>query len=172
MAGENGKIRAGLKRLIAEATGQIYGIIGTVTAIDKGERTCTVTPITGEADVQDVNLQANTSLDNGIVTFPVLDSEVIVSFLSDENAYISLFSEIDEIRINNGENGGLINISDLVGKLNTVENDLNDLKTVLAAWVPVTQDGGTALKAALGTYYTEFIVPTQEAELEDTNVLH
>lgn len=83
----------------------------------------------------------------------------------------------DKIILNGGENKGLINISDLVDKLNTLEEDLNNLKTVFSSWVPVASDGGMALKTALtvppGTAWaTKRLTKTKESDLEDTKVTH
>lgn len=171
MAGEDRTLTE-LVRILAKTGEQVFSEVGTVKEINEEERTCTVVPSNGNAEILDVNLQANINLKNGIVMFPVIDSEVMVTFLSEENAYISLYSDIDRIVINNGENGGLINIVDLVDKLNTVEDDLNNLKNIFALWVPVSQDGGAALKAALANYLTDFILPTTKLDLEDPNVTH
>ena len=50
---------------------------------------------------------------------------------------------------NGGDLGGLINVADLTDRLNTIEKDINNLKSVMSSWVPVSQDGGAALKSAV-----------------------
>lgn len=80
----------------------------------------------------------------------------------------------DEILFNGGDKGGLINIKDLVTKLNNIEEDLNNLKSILNNWSPVAQDGGSALKLALTTsgWLTNTLVKTQQSDIEDTKVKH
>ena len=77
-----------------------------------------------------------------------------------------------DIVFNGGSNNGLIKISDLISKMNAIENDLNTMKGIWAACVPVPTDGGTAIKAAFATYAAQLFVPTLQAELENTKVKH
>ena len=80
--------------------------------------------------------------------------------------------EDGQIEFNGGDNGGLINITDLTGKLNTIERDLNALKTTLAGWTPVPQDGGAALKAAITTWATQQLQLTQNNDYQDNKIKH
>ena len=41
----------------------------------------------------------------------------------------------------------------VLDELNKLASDINTLKAVFSAWVPVPQDGGAALKVAAGTWY-------------------
>lgn len=68
--------------------------------------------------------------------------------------------------------GGLVRIVDLVGKLNTIEDSINELKMVLAAWAPIANDGGGALKTAITDWAASMLQPTQQAEIENTKVTH
>ncbi len=43
--------------------------------------------------------------------------------------------------------------SDFVALAAKVDQELNDLKSAISGWVPVPNDGGAALKAALGTWF-------------------
>jgi hypothetical protein len=158
---------------------EIYSLIGVVAEVDESKRTTTVFPIDGSAQIYDVKLQANESGTTGLVQIPTEGSEVVVKFLSKETAFVSLCTEVDkvlidteEITINGGSNGGLININDLITKINTVENDLNSLKLALTSWVPVPNDGGAALKAATATYSGQTLTPTVVTDLEDTKITH
>lgn len=78
----------------------------------------------------------------------------------------------DGIVFNGGNNNGLVKIGDLVGRLNAIEQDINNLKTVFASWVTVPQDGGAALKAASAVWSGKRITPTKQTDIEDTKITH
>ena len=65
-----------------------------------------------------------------------------------------------------------INVEDLISKLNAIEKDLNNLKKAFASWVPVSQDGGAALKVLLAQYSGKLFSETKRSEIEDTKVTH
>lgn len=170
-----------LDEWIANALKQekIYSIIGTVSNIDEVKRICDVTPLGDEATRFDVRLQSAISKKVGIVLIPKDGSDVIISFMNKTQAFVSLTSTLEKILIdtdlvqfNGGDNKGLVNVVDLVSKLNTLENDLNTLKTALSSWIPVPNDGGAALKTLITTFAGATLTPTLQSELEDPLVTH
>ena len=84
---------------------------------------------------------------------------------------VEVSNSIDVI-LNTGSNGGMVKVNSLVSKLNTVESDLNNLKTVLSTWVPVPNDGGAALKTAAASWAGQTLTPTQASDLENNKVKH
>ena len=126
---------------------ELYSRIGTVVSVDEASKTVKVSLVNGE-DIDDVRLQQVPG-DLGILLKPAVDSLVIVAFTDNTTAYVSMFSELEELVFQNGVNGGLIKIDDLVTKLNDLNTKYNDLVTRLLTWVPVPGDGGTALKTIL-----------------------
>lgn len=142
----------------------------TVKNIDTTKMVCDCTPLDGSADFLDVRLNANYT--KGFTLIPKDGSIVIVTQLSDATAYVSMVSEVDEIYLAGEDNGGLVKVQDLVSKMNTIENDINTLKTIFSAWTPVPSDGGAALKLAAATWYAQTLTPTQVSELENKTVLH
>lgn len=76
------------------------------------------------------------------------------------------------VELNGNSNNGILKVVPTVGKLNIVENDLNNLKTLIAAWAPIPNDGGAALKAALTVWCATIITNTSTANLENPNVKH
>lgn len=126
---------------------ELYSRIGTVVSVDEDEKTAKISLANGE-DIDGVRLQQVPS-DTGIFLKPLVGSVVIVAFTDNTTAYISMFSELEELVFQDGVNGGLIKIDDLVAKLNDLNTKYNDLTTRLLAWVPVPGDGGTALKTIL-----------------------
>jgi hypothetical protein len=111
---------------------EIYSIVGEVTDVDESARTVDVQPNDESAELFGVLLQANADQTNGFVNIPSLNSQVVVTFLSKEIAFVSLFTEVDkvlidadEITLNGGTNGGLIVLSKLITKINRLENIIN-----------------------------------------------
>ena len=80
-----------------------YSLVCVVNSVDEEKRTCDVSPVSGEADIFDVRLQAKVSGDLGIVVFPSLGSDVTVTFMSKDLAFVSSTSKIENIKINIGE---------------------------------------------------------------------
>ena len=126
-----------IKEIIEKASkgdDEIYSIVATVDEVDESARTCTCTPINDGAQLFNVTLQAARSASTGFVQIPAANSHVVVTFLSKYTAFVSLCVEVDkvllncdEITLNDGDNGGLIIIADLVNKINALEDAHNGL---------------------------------------------
>lgn len=76
----------------------------------------------------------------------------------------------DNIEFNGGSLKGLVKLDSIVSKLNTVENDLNTIKTAFTTWVPVSMDGGAALKTATTSWASSTLTPTVATDLENTKI--
>lgn len=184
---EQVSIRDAINKIIEKRL-PLMSIPAKVTAVDESKGVCDVEPLDGTAEIFDVLINAEQTDDAGIVAVPAVDSVVYVTFVSKDVAFISLSSVIDKvfIKINNisleidkdaavfngGNNDGIVKIGDLIGKLNTIENDLNSLKAAFSSWVVVPADGGAALKTIAASWYGQTITPTLQTELEDTKVKH
>ena len=172
---------------IVKNNDEIFSIVAKVTSIDETERTCDVEPLNGDAEIFGVRLQSDIDGTNGFVMIPTVDSNVIVTFLNNTTGFVSLCSSVekihvtsnteitidcDDITFNGGSNDGLIKINDLVSKINAVENDINTLKSIFTAWVPVPMDGGAVLKTATATWSAQTITPTQKTDIENDKIKH
>lgn len=73
---------------------------------------------------------------------------------------------------NGGDLGGMVIAGKATDKLNAIEEDINELKTVFSSWVTVPQDGGAALKAAVSAWAGQQLITTQEAEISNDKVKH
>jgi len=138
--------------------------------------TCTIA-VDDDLDLSDVRLRVvsddNTS--SKMLLTPKIGSFVLVADLSGgdlSDMAVVMFSEVEKIIINGGNNGGLVKINDLVNHLNTIENDINSLKTAFAGWTPVAQDGGAALKGLIGDWSGQQLTPTKKSDMEDDKVKH
>lgn len=132
--------------------------------------------VTDELEYYDVQLGLS-----GMMIKPKVGSMCLLGILEGESAAAFLIRaedpELIEIRsanivINDGDNGGLIRIEDLVKKLNLLEKDINSLKQTCSGWTPVPQDGGSALKTALASWSAQKLTETKTADLENDKVKH
>ena len=76
----------------------------------------------------------------------------------------------DNIIFNGGKLNGLVKIDDLTKRLNTIENEINKLKGIMAGWVPVAQDGGAALKTAAADWSADTLLLTKRSDYENEKI--
>lgn len=76
------------------------------------------------------------------------------------------------ITLNGGGFGGMVKVEELTERINTIENDINELKNIFSAWVAVPQDGGAALSALTGNWAGNLLTPTQRGDYENEKVKH
>lgn len=171
-------IRDVLDEIIKQNVGkhEIYSIACTVDSVDLGARTCICTPINGGAELQDVRFQASLNGSAGLFIEPAADSIVIVSFLSKEIAYVSLFSEIenvyldfnDKVTFNGGANGAMVKIGDLVTRLNLIENKANAIISAYNSHTHVETGGTTATTVAV---VTGLLTTTTTTDIDNPDIL-
>lgn len=83
-----------------------------------------------------------------------------------------LLINCNEVIFNNGNNGGLIDIVDMVSAFNALQDDVNTLKNAFNTWVVVPEDGGAALKAAAASWSGQQLKVSQQSDFEDKTVTH
>lgn len=163
-------IRNSIRNMVGETKGQS---LFTAKVLSTDGETCCV-----DADGlvwSDVQLRAVVNgEESGILITPKTGSYVTVADLSGDLTQIVVvgFSEVESIKINGGHNGGLINIEDLVKRLNYIEDKIGALMDIFNDWPVTPEDGGAALKSALFPWYTGQIKKTRRADIEDEKVKH
>ncbi|MEO1006845.1 MAG: hypothetical protein AAFW67_13565 [Cyanobacteria bacterium J06638_38] len=135
--------------------------------------------------------------ESGFILYPKVGSPVIIGIVDNNPAdcFVAQYSECDGMQFvikdkhsfkvdangnavwtaNNqihfdGATNGLIKIPELVQKINTLESDLNALKTAFNGWTPVPNDGGGALKIATGAWAGSSITQTTESDIKHDKV--
>lgn len=88
------------------------------------------------------------------------------------SGYSITISNDGKIELNGNAFGGLVKVSELVTKLNTLEYDLNTLKQIFVAWIVAPGDGGAALKALAASWASDFLISSTDTELKNENVTH
>lgn len=142
------------------ASGLMACMNGEIISVDKTEMTCEVS--FGDEDSVVASLVCGDKK-KGIVQVPKVGSNVVVMFYSNTIAFVVMVDEVDEILINGGENGGLVNVEELKSWMSNVESDLSTLKTLLSTSA-VAGNG-----AALGIVFNPV---TKNTEIEDKTIKH
>jgi len=180
------KIREGLKDL-ASNYGPDAIIPVTVTSVDTVNYMCDCTADDG-LDIPQV-LYKNFSDGNvDLIMQPAVNSRIWVGRINNTEEWIMLkpgkmdyvaiksgaaLFELTSgiIKMNGGDNGGLVLKEGLIEKLNTIESSLNTLKTLMQDWIPAPGDGGAALKTLITTWAGTALTETVAADIENTNIL-
>lgn len=134
-----------LLRILVGAT-DFFSKIGSVYDIDETKRTCSVKLRNADADLHGVRLQSQIDLKTGVLYIPTENSDVIIGFLDEDEAFISATSKIDKVELitekgidlNGNADGGLIQIVKLTDKLNKLTADFNKLVTKFNAHTHIT----------------------------------
>ena len=101
-------------------------------------------------------------------TSAVMDADGLRIDVGDISAHL----DKNAVAFNGGDFGGLVKVEALTKRLNTIENDINNLKTVFSSWIVAPQDGGAALKAAAGSWSGSRLTPTKRDDYENEKVKH
>lgn len=147
---------------------------GKVTAVDKPNRTCHVER-DGLPELFDVRLNAIVSPTGNMITiYPKVGSHVLCAVIENNptDTVVLQATDIDEIIINDGENGGVPLVEPIATQLQAIKDDLNSLKTVFKNWIVVAQDGGAALKTASTAWANQSLPDVEAAELQNEKFKH
>lgn len=120
-----------------------------------------VVVLTEDVESIEVNINDGTKL---VITEDVMSLNVKDGITLDIDDSAAVF--------NGGDLGGLINIEDLTSKLNNIEREINNLKTVFSSWAPVPQDGGAALKASVSSWAGKQLTLSKRGDYEDKKIKH
>lgn len=163
----NKQIRDAIK-LIAGNNGAT-NILCTVDSVNLVRKTCYCIPVNGDADFGDVKLIVNPN--NGFLIVPTVGSYVYISVVSPGVAFVSMFSEVQEIQLAGDIHGGLVKIQQLITQLNTLQTEINTLKTATGTAIAVYSsaiDGG----ASSGVFNAVVLPQIVTNTLENTSVKH
>lgn len=141
-----------LRRMIQQLADQgheNYSMPGKVVSVNERERTCVVSPSNGSAQRFGVRLQAGIKGTKGICPIPKVGSDVMITFMNKATGYVALCTEVDKVIIdcdnivfNEGNNGGLIIVSELLKKINRLEERMLTHQHISPAG-PTTPDSAT-----------------------------
>ncbi len=166
-------IRASLLQLVNESK-PMHTVLCKVEAVDTNQATCDAAPVDGSPIYYKVRLRATIdSAQTGIIIIPVIGSYVLVGCISDidDFRYVILYDQIQsmeivcqDIRLNGATNGGVVKVSELVNKINRLEQHASTHQHAYAS------PGGPAVTTPTPT---QPIIPiTTIADLQSTTVKH
>lgn len=154
-------LREAIVKIIEDSEGkkEIYSKICRVVSVDKEENTLEAEPIDGDANILDVRIGVNNGQDNEFLVYPSINSNVLITFINKNEAFVSSVSQVEEVVFNGGKNGGLININTLIAELQKNTAILTQIKAVVSAPIIETGNGspsalGAALNSALSSLET------------------
>lgn len=171
----NEEILEALKKLVAQDPVIVPAV---VKSVDKDNATCDVVDLEGN-EIYDIRLRAATDNNTkGFVLLPLPESTVLLARIgySDAHWAVFLFSLIDEIVYDNGENGGLIKIEELESRLNNLVGEVNALKDKYNAHTHVTTGtvGATAQPGVLSPTTSQATAASSfnKEDFENTKFTH
>lgn len=166
--GYNQQFRESIKNT-AIGDERIYTTYAKVKAVDGAF--CSVIPFDGVEIIEDVELQSVTST-NGLLLIPVIDSVVLVSWLSKNKPFVTMYSELETVSLRGEDFGGLIKIEELKKELDIVTDRLDTLYDAINNATPVPQDGGAGLQATMKVTLATQIDKEDYSNIENEKVKH
>lgn len=158
-------IRDALRTIIGANNGGEDMFSAVVDSVSIETRSCSVTTISNDVEVELPNVWLMADIDNGQLIVPKVGSTVLIANNSQLQPFVLMFSEIDSawwvvgnsqfkitdglIQANDGSNGGLTITPELKKQLDKTNTVLTAIANTLQTWTPVAGDGGAALKAAI-----------------------
>jgi hypothetical protein len=146
----NRDIRDAIKKIV----GQDEMVSIACKVIEINGYVCDVEPLNGDATILDVRLQvANVK---GLYIKPKKGSIIYISSLDENNYFVTLYSEIEEIVFGGGEFGGFVKVLELKKNLDKNNELIQSLLNVIQG-SPIPEPGNgspsalqTALVGAIG----------------------
>jgi len=157
--GEERKIADNIRQLADKV--KFHSLLCTVASVDD-DVTCTVNTVQSGVEYKNIKLNANINEDKGIYVFPKKDSYVLVTMLDGVQGFISMYSDIEKVKIkiddtveveiggdvklkcdgnieiNDGKNDGLVIIQKLTDKLNGLKDTVNSFIKTYNAHIHTT----------------------------------
>lgn len=139
-------------KIMANKKEEVYSVFAKVLSVDKENNTCVVRPIrNADSDIEYiVQLGSKFDDENDFIIYPMVDSTVLITWISKQDAFISLHGDIDEIYINP------------TNKIR-ISNDEEDFKTIVNDLVGAIKD--LTVNTAWGVSST----PVNSSDFEDIN---
>lgn len=146
---------------------KIYVFDANVDFVDIPTRTCTCTMIGGKSGNTLDNVRLMSSIDDGLLIIPAVDSTVTIILSNFTEPVIIGYSEVAKIVMRGGDLGGLAIIGVLLAKLNNLENAYNDF--VLKYNTHTHPETGSNTGPTTSTESTTLPITTLD-EIENKNI--
>jgi len=118
-------------KILASDDEETYSLLCTVNSVDTTNNVCVVTPINGDPQLFDVKFSPDNT-NTGFVVIPMVNSIVMVTFLSKENAFISMFSQVQSYSLKTSTDDLNQLLKDLITQISNVATACSEI-TVIAS---------------------------------------
>lgn len=183
MENKESELSTALYDVIKRVTRGAAVVEGVIASVDEAAFTCDVSIRNSESETPttffDVPLRVLVSNQASVIEIPEINTQCVICFRDSNigrpqilmiHKALKILVICDQVTFNGGTLGGMVKVNDLVTRLNTIEQDINVLKTAFSAWVVVPTDGGAALKTAATAWYSQQLQPTQVNQLENIKI--
>jgi hypothetical protein len=152
--------------------------IAQVISSDVQGCTCAVELVNAKTSEKKLTVSLMADVSDGLLMIPADGSTVVVAWSDRMLPYVAMFSDLKDvyldatgkITMNQGTEGGLVKVRDLVVKLNNLENKVNAIIASYNAHVHPDPASGTT--GAPTVPITGTLTPTQVVDIENPNVTH
>jgi hypothetical protein len=126
-----------LIRQLAKDEEEVYSLPCKVVSIT--DDLAELQPLNGDPNLLGVKLISGAA-DFPLLVTPVVNSVVIATFLSKETAFISLYSEVQNVQIRGDQYGGMVKAEDLINNLAKLTARVDGIISAINNGVPVPSD--------------------------------
>lgn len=158
--------KSDIRRIIQELAGQRQPVTLICKVTSVNESKCEVEPLDG-ALLKDVRLNASVDQFNGLRITPKKDSYVLVTMLSETDAFVSMYSDIDKIEFD-GAGGIKVEIKD---DHISLKNDKTSLKDEVDDLLDTLINAKIATPAGLGLFNGDVITKLTQIKTNLNNLL-
>ncbi len=162
--GLNIELRDLIRQIVKDEFEEIYGVACKVSNVREDPvlgHVCDCTPLKENPKIIAVRLQAESA--DGVLVIPSDNSVVFATMEDETHAFISMYGAIDSIKFFSGSNGGLVKVSELVDKLNVLED-----RMISHQHISAPPSSPTGLDPATNPPITDTVVE----DLENPLILH
>ena len=158
-----------LIRQLAKDEEEVYSLPCKVVSIT--DDLAELQPLNGDPNLLGVKLISGAA-DFPLLITPVVNSVVIATFLSKETAFISLYSEVQNVQIRGDQYGGMVKAEDLINNLAKLTARVDGIISAINNGVPVPTDGGAALQTSIKLLLASLIDKEDFSDIKNENVKH
>jgi len=171
-------------------------LIAMVTSVDLDEQTGIATH-----DGIEINFRLSACIDEdkqGVTLYPAVDSYVLLAPIegNETDCYVAMYSKVDQvelkladhsitiskdggikiqsnqIEINSGKNGGVVNAKELEKQLKTLSQRVDAIYNAIQLALPMPNDGGANLKTTMLTALNAAPLPPDFSNIENPKFTH
>jgi acetoacetate decarboxylase len=155
--------------IAVQTNSEMYSKICKVTEVNGN--TCSVEPLDESAPINNVRLIAGDST-TGVICVPKTGSVVVVTFMSESSAFVSMFSEIETVVIHGDQFGGLVKVDELRSQMDLMTARIDGIIDALKNTSPDSNTGTFKTSLTPGLAQVEGLQKENFKDVENETVKH